>query len=243
MAITIKKESAVKPVKRVAIKPLSIGSVTVPIRGTSMLVVHNWSYKAKLEILEKQKKQKKPKEIRDPWMDFCESLHWITDKPYDHTRLPVAGDKTYPTKEDIKRAKFGFPAIGIKKAMVTACSATALSKVAARQAFFITPDLIEVISDTPPVMREDPVRIGQGTADLRYRGCWENWTMMVNVDFNLHLVTAESIVNLLHQAGWSVGIGEHRPEKSCGNWGRFEIIQGEEELDEEPPKKKKGAKK
>jgi len=37
------------------------------------------------------------------------------------------------------------------------------------------------------------------------------------------VVSLEQIYQMVHAAGWGVGIGEHRPERNGGNLGRFQI--------------------
>ena len=50
-----------------------------------------------------------------------------------------------------------------------------MKKVFARQTFHILGgDLIPIYGDDP-AMREDMVRVGMGTADLRYRGEFKKW--------------------------------------------------------------------
>ena len=78
MAIT-KKDSV-----NIEIKPIDIQTVTVRIKGTSPLIMHKWSEKAKREMLEKQMattKVKSKHEPKNPVADFIASAYWLTPEP------------------------------------------------------------------------------------------------------------------------------------------------------------------
>jgi hypothetical protein len=159
------------------------------------------------------KKAKQAKEAKDPWMDFCSSMHWLTPMPVK------------PTKDDVKKAKFGFPAIGFKAAAVDACShVDGITKVVARGAFHIDQEMVEITHPEPPSMREDMVRIAMGTADVRYRGEFTEWEATIPVRYNENVLSADQIVNLFEIAGFAIGIGEWRPQKDGQN-GRFHVAK------------------
>lgn len=194
---------------------LNIQRMTIRLIGDSALITHRWSEKAKKEMLDKQmKKAKAAKAAKDPWMDFCEALYWLTPMPEK------------PTPEDIAKATFGFPSIGFKAAAVDACShVDGITKVEARGAFHIVGEFV-TISGTPE-MREDMTRVGMGTADLRYRPSFKPWSAEFEVRFNANVLSAEQIVNLFNTAGFGIGVGEWRPQRD-GGFGMFHVAtQGE----------------
>lgn len=182
----------------------NIQTITVTLIGDAPLIVHKWSEKAKKQMRDKQMgRATAGKEKKDPEQDFKDSLH-----------ITLEG-------------KYGFPVIGIKAAAVTACTSIgAITKVAARQAFHIDGEYA-VIEGAEPVMREDMVRVGMGTADIRYRGQYWPWHTTVSIRHNANLLSAEQILNLLNTAGFAVGIGEWRPERD-GQYGLFHVATGEE---------------
>lgn len=183
----------------VTLPPLQIAALTVTIIGDTPLIVHRWSEKAKKQMLDKQmKKASAGKEAKDPEKDFRESLY-------------VLGDGQY-----------GFPIIGFKASAVTACTSIgSMTKVAARQAFHMEGEFA-TINGCEPTMREDMVRVGMGTADIRYRGEFRDWWTQLDVRYNANVLSAEQILNLLQTAGFAVGVGEWRPEKD-GQFGRFHV--------------------
>lgn len=183
---------------------LSISRMDVTLIGDTPLIMHKWSEKAKKEMLDKQmKKAKLAKEAKDPERDFEESIYRMPD------------------------GQPCFPVIAFKAAAVTACTSIGnITKVAARQAFHIDGEWA-LISGSEPRMREDMVRIGMGTADIRYRGEFFPWFTTLTIAFNDRVMSAEQILNMLNTAGFGVGVGEWRPEKD-GQYGRFHVANESE---------------
>lgn len=196
----------------IELPPLNIQTLKVTLIGDSPLIVHAWSPKALKQMADKQqKKATAGREAKDPWADFCGSMYWLSERPEK------------PTEEDVEAARFGFPAIAFKAAAVTACTSIgAITKVAARQAFHVEGEMVEIKSPAPPSMREDVCRVGMGTADLRYRGEWSSWSIELLVKFNAGIMSAEQVINLFETAGFAVGVGEWRPERD-GPYGRFHV--------------------
>lgn len=212
-----KKEEAI-----IEIKPLDIKEVPIKIVGDTPLIVHAWSEKAKRMMLEAQMKttKTKAKDLRDPYDDFIQSMYWIKGKP----------DKSTP--EEFEKAvksgaKWGFPVGAIKMAGNSAAYRLGWvnNQTGLRGSYFLRTEYgeyAEIISDTP-IMREDMVRVGMGSADLRYRAEYNNWSMNMILEYNASgKHTLEQIINVLNAGGYVCGLGEWRPEKD-GNYGRFHI--------------------
>ena len=182
-------------VSNVNVPAPEIHEVAFHLVGTSPLICHKWSEKAKKEMLDKQmKKATKGKEAKDPERDYRDSL-------YEH---PDGG--------------YGFPAIAFKAAMVRAGTYVDLKMTHLRGAFHIPLELVKIAGE--PERREDMVRVGMGTADIRYRGQFMPWEADVPVLFNARVISEEQLANLMVTAGFSVGVGEWRPERdgSYGMW-------------------------
>lgn len=176
---------------------LNLQVVELRLRGISPLICHAWSDKAKKQMLDKQTKRAQPgRESKDPEADYRNSLYHLPDGGY------------------------GFPAIGFKAAAVRAGTYSEQKMTFLRGAFHILGELIPIEGEPRP--REDMVRIGMGTADIRYRGEFPEWRVALNVRFNANAISLEQIVNLFRIAGFSVGVGEWRPEKD-GSYGMFEV--------------------
>jgi len=205
----------------VNIPQLQIETVELRLVGTSPLVTHAWSEKAKQMMRDKQgKKAKRGKEAKVPAHDFAEAAYWLSDKP---TELPSDPDEAYTAvMEAAAAACFGFPTVAFKAAAVAGAGfVDGITKVGTRGAFHVRGEYAQIIGP-PPVMREDMVRVGMGTADLRYRPMWEEWEVVLTIDVNTTAMSVEQVVNLFNVGGFACGVGEYRPEKN-GSWGRFTV--------------------
>lgn len=217
------------------IKPLNIQTASLRIVGDTPLIVHAWSEKAKREMFEAQqgKKTAKKKPSKMPFDDFARALYWITEMPEVSATDPGTGDKRMiVTEEDFDKAiangaKFGFPVSSIKMAANAAAYRLGWVKnqMELRGAYFLRSEFGEMaeIKGDAPMLREDMVRVGMGTADIRYRPIFNNWYMDIQLEYNASgNISLENIINALNAGGYVCGIGEWRPEKD-GNFGRFHI--------------------
>ena len=212
------------PSTSITIPALRLETAVFTVYGTSPIIIHAFAQKARQMMLDKHMgKASQGREKKNPFRDFVDSLYWITDMPtFDFEQPPETLMRQFA--ECIKAgAKFGFPAIGFKGAMVTACTSlgkTVISKIAARQAFHINEEFIQI--NGIPQMREDMVRIAMGTADIRFRPEFREWTANIPITFNTAVISRDQIANILNTAGFAVGVGDYRPEKD-GQFGRFTI--------------------
>jgi hypothetical protein len=188
--------------QRIELPPLRLETVRLKLVGDSPLIVHAWSEKAKKAMLDvHMKRAKQPKQAKDPEADY-EACFYRTDS-----------------------GAYGFPAIGVKAAMISACRFADMKMTEARGAFHIDGEMLEIIGE--PTMREDMVRVGMGKPDIRYRPEFQEWTIIAPIKFNSSVISAEQIANLINIAGFGVGIGEWRPERN-GQYGRFHVAGDEQ---------------
>ena len=236
-----------KATELVEIRPIEMETAIVRIVGDSPLIVHAWSAKAKREILEKEigATKTKAKANKNPLEDFASSMYWLTPMPEEYTSDTIS--------EYLPDAHFGFPVTGIKQAAISAAYRLGWSKdkTSLKGVFFIKPDadgyysgdlridydkkkidivpnvyrreqLVEIHSDCP-MLREDMVRVGMGSADIRYRGEFNNWYADLQIEYNNNgQHSLEQILNIINAGGAVCGIGEWRPEKD-GQYGMFHV--------------------
>lgn len=208
----------------------TVNEQKVPIRivGITPLIVHSWSEKAKKEMLDKQMKKTvtEARKAKDPFDDFMQSLYWLTERPMDST--PEAFQKAIENG-----AKFGFKVSAVKMAANSAAyrSGWVKNQMGLRGAYFLESEYGEFfeIKDVTtgksciPQMREDSVKVGNGSADLRYRGEFVHWYADLTLCFDSSgEFSLEQLINCINKGGYSVGIGEWRPEKD-GEFGRFSL--------------------
>lgn len=182
----------------VEIPSLELRRVEIKLVGTSPLISHRWSDKAKEMMLAKQTKRASiGRAVKDPHQDYLDSLY-----PF-----PSGG--------------YGFPAIAFKSAAVRAGTYSDQKMTFLRGAFHVRGELIKI--DGEPSMREDMVRVGNGVADIHYRGQFVDWKTILPVEYNSRAITLEQLANLFMIAGFSVGVGEWRPERN-GAYGTFKVV-------------------
>lgn len=194
------KSEATESVK---LKPVMRKLVRLRIVGTSPMIQHQWSEKAKQMMRDKHAgKKTKNRDVRDPQAEGEQAAYKTLDGQY---AIPLTA---------LKSAIIGaaHKDIGCEKTLV-------------RKALFILPfdkGLNLPIQCSEPVICEDPVKVGMGSTDLRYRPYFDEWSVEVSFEIDGELLTVQDLVNLIDRAGFGVGIGERRPEKG-GDFGRFKV--------------------
>ena len=183
----------------ITIPEITLQQMIVSIVGTTPLLTNRFS-EASISAIEdkQQKKAKLAKEARDPEAEFRAALHPIAPGIY------------------------GFPAVGIKKALVAAGGRFADEKMThLRGALNVMGDLIPIIGPEP-TMRRDTIRLQGSKSSMAYRPQFAPWAMDVPITFNAGIIGQAQILNLFQIAGFAVGIGAWRPE-SNGTFGQFTI--------------------
>ena len=199
----------------IQVPKINLKSIKVRVVGTTPLITHKWSEKAKKEMLDNQMGNKtKAKEKRNPIRDFIESIYWLTEMPEEYTEESF--------EKALKGAKFGFPSIAFKMAAASAGYRSKITKdkVSILGSFYIEGEFVEI--EGIPEMREDMVRLQGMSADLRYRGEYKNWSAELTIVYNEDVISATELVNLLNYGGFACGVGEWRPEKG-GQFGMYKV--------------------
>jgi len=205
------------------IQPANILTMKLQIRGRSPFVQCAFSQKAKEQMMaamSTSKAERKSKGARPPRNfdeDFRQAQH-----------ISVAGWN-------------GIPCAAFRAAMIDACRTVNLVMTKAKMSVFVVADgfdaadgtpLVKLVSPTPPERTEMLVRNDNGSADIRIRPMWREWSAAIVVEFDADMITPESVVNLLDRAGRQVGVGEGRPfsKNSVGmGWGTFTVVTSEQE--------------
>ena len=220
-----------KATDTITIRPIEVERFTIRIVGDSPLIMHAWSEKAKREMYEAQQgktKVKKEKERKNPIHDFVQSMYWLTEKPNIEPSMTDEESEEAFLNAIHNGARFGFPVTAFKQAGNSAAYRMGWVKnqTGLRGAYFIETDneegLVEIHSDVPE-MREDMVKIGMGTADIRYRGQFNNWYADLTIQYNKNgQYSKEDILNVINAGGFVCGAGEWRPERD-GQFGMYHV--------------------
>jgi len=212
-----KKKTTEAENKNIVIPAINIQVFDLNIVGDSPFICHAWSEKAKIMMLQKQqKKATAGKEVRNPMREYADSLYWLSEKPnFDD----MTEDEIF---EATQKGKFGFPTLAFKAAAVDAGYQSGVldKKTTARGAFHILGDFAEI--NGKPSIREDMTRIGMGTADLRYRAEFKEWSTTLKIKLNTGAMSMEQVINLMNIGGFACGIGDWRVAKD-GVFGMFHV--------------------
>lgn len=187
------------------ISPIDRGIMRVPILGTSPLIIHRFSEKAKKQMLNAMQGVKTPKVAKDPEAEYEASFYRFED------------------------GGFGFPITGFKAATVSAARFydKSVTMKSLQQFLFFRGEvgldgeqLARIEGEAR--MREDVVRVGQGGTDLRYRPEIYPWSTMLEVTYVRSALTKESVLSLIDAGGLGVGVGDWRMERK-GTMGGFTV--------------------
>jgi len=202
------EEAAQKMVEEIVTIPkLEIQVAQLKIVGDSPLIMHKWSEKAIKQIQDKQgKKPVKGREKRNPQQEYKDSMY----------KFPGGG--------------YGFPATGFKASAVRGAKSVGTNMTDARASFYVVgtgPDQLVKIEGKPK-MRTDMVRLAKGgSADVRYRGMFEEWSATLTVRYNAMTISVGQIINFFNVAGFGTGVGEWRSERD-GQFGMFHVELSDE---------------
>lgn len=189
---------------QVNIDQIAAERLLVPIVGTSPLVVHRFSEKAKQQMLDNMQGRKTPKKAKDPTEEYEAAFYRFKD------------------------GRYGMPAIAFKAASIGGARFyRGLTMASLKQTFFFRGEpgvdgqaLAHIIGE--PRMREDVVRVNRGGSDLRYRPEFPEWSTTLDVTYVTSMLTRNSVLSLIDAGGMGVGVGEWRPERG-GDFGTYQI--------------------
>ena len=190
----------------ISIEGINTQTIIIEIIGTSPLICDRFGESRQKQIRDKeQKKGVQPKGKRNPNIEFEESLHKFSNNS----------------------KKYGFPSSGIKKAMISGAYRMLgyKDKVGPKTKFKVLGELVEIISDSGPKLREDWGDLpSSGHKTAIYRAEFSDWKMKIPIQYNTKAISVEELVAMLNAAGFGIGLGAWRTECD-GNFGAFEVSQ------------------
>lgn len=216
MAQVTKRKGATKPetnghsedgheAASIQIDRIAAETLQIPILGTTPLIIHRFSEKSKLKMLNDMQGRRTPKEPKNPDAEYEAAFYRLED------------------------GTPGFPVLGFKAATVGGARfyGKDVTMKGLKQYLFFQG---EVGSDGralariegEPIMREDVVRVGRGGTDLRYRPEFREWRTTLEVIYVTSALTRESVLSLIDAGGMGVGVGEWRPERD-GDFGTYRV--------------------
>lgn len=224
-----------KAAEKQTLKPINRQLVTVRIVGISPLITHKWSEKAKAMMRDKQQTGKKTKarDLRDPEQEGKDATYYTEDgKPgllavaIKAAVIEAAHNDLGIPKTLVRKALFIYPMGRDVVIPIEHPTGGPAKKSQAKKALAGVGggDDSSFLSEFR-VVEEDMVRVGQGTADLRYRPYYYEWAATTQWELDIDQLQVADFLTLLDRAGYGVGVHEWRPEKG-GEFGRFKIDDG-----------------
>ena len=205
----------------IVISPLNMRTAEFCLKGTAPLVLHKFTLKALLELIQKQQegdspnKKKKAKDPRDFALEYLQARH-ISTAGWD-----------------------GIPASAFRSAMIEACRVAGFKMTVAKMAVFVDADgydisepapLVKIVSPAGPTCLKSMTRIGVGqnkTTTITVRPMWMEWGVRLRVSFDADQFSLEDVAELLKHAGAQNGVGEGRPNSKTSTgqgWGTWTIV-------------------
>lgn len=203
------------------VTPPSIRAIKVRIVGTSPLMTARFSKKAMDAMASKMtqvKKQgtKNAREARDFKDDFEQAKH-----------VSVEGWA-------------GFPAAGLRAALISSCRLVNFTMTRAKLSLFVQAEGFDKVDSQPliriygePEMNIAPTRNATGVFDLRSRPLWKEWYMEPTISYDSDQFDVSDVLNLLSRVGLQIGLGEgrHDSRNSAGmGLGTFRVESSAEEV-------------
>lgn len=191
----------------IIIEPIQRVTIDVAVIGERPLIHNRMSEKAKRELLlpggRKTAADKAANLKHNPLEEFRASPYLLPDE--------------YDTFIGIMSSAF-------KGAMMTAAldmPGAAKSKIG--RLVYVHGDYVPVYGIPELLMSVTRSAGMNATPDIRTRAVMPKWAAFVRISFAVPLLNEQSILNLLAAAGMTAGVGDWRPEKGKGDYGRFRI--------------------
>jgi len=196
----------------IEVAPLTVGRMTVWLKGITPLICNRMAGKAKRTLLggggKKTKAEKEQTLKHDPLAEFQDSMG----------KRVGAG----PTR-------LLMPSPSVKGSMMTAAletkgtNRTQIGRLVWIEGYDM--NLYGVPQLHMGVVRSADMN---KTPDIRTRAILSEWCISVTIAFVKPQLGEQAIIQLLSNAGIIVGIGDFRQEKGKGNYGQFSIVSADD---------------
>lgn len=200
-----------KPEEVVSVIEVVQGTINLNVLGTSPLICNRMSEKARRELLlpsgRKTTAEKASSLKHDPIAEFRAS-------PYILSKGPTL---------------IGLMASAFKGAMGTAAlDLPGATKSKIGRLVYVEGEYVSIFGT--PKLYMSIVRSADmnKTPDVRTRAILPEWACRIAISFVEPVIRQTAVVNLLAAAGITAGVGDWRPEKGKGAFGRFKIVNDDD---------------
>lgn len=192
---------------------VSQGRFRAYLLGESPIILNTMSQKAKQELLgpkgRKTAAEKAMSLKHDPVQEFRDSINYarLPDAPTLITHLPSA------FKRSMMGAALDIP--GAKKAQIGRLVYVENPEVY----IYGIPELMMSVTRSADINK---------TPDVRTRAIIPVWCAVIDVCYTEPMLKGETVSKLLAAGGIMQGVGDWRPEKGSGNYGRYRLAEADD---------------
>lgn len=194
-----------KKENQVIIKEFNIREISIPIHGITPLIVNH-----------------KPIELID-------KLLAKSTKAASAGREPQDIDKEYNQSKYISKDGWeGIPASAFKSAMIRAAKLCGMVMIDTATSISIVADcnetqLIHIEGESEMLLEAIPLK--PSGMLVSSRAIYKEWSAILTVRYNAGMISMEQVCQLIQAAGFGVGIGAKRPEKTNYEYGKWELMK------------------
>ena len=198
--------------KTITVERLDQRRFAVTLIGETGMFHERMSAKAKRQLMLGGRKKTAAEKLEikhDPYAEFTESMYLDKDA-HEHSHV-------------------FFPAMGFKAAMADAAKyVPGITMTDAKRLLYFPTEMVPIFGI--PTLRMDVVRSADmnRTPDVRTRAYFPEWGTQFEIEFTSPQLTQESVVNMLENAGRTVGVGGFRQGKGKGGYGTFRVAEPHE---------------
>jgi len=198
----------------VAVIEVKHGQARFALLGESPIIMNRMSEKAKHELLfplgRKTAADKAQNLKHNPLEEFRASPHRIADEG----AATLLAMPSTAFKKAIGVAALDMPG-GAKKAQIGRLT-------------YIAEEYVPIFGI--PCLKMDVVRSADmsHTPDIRTRAAVKQWAALVSISYIQPVLNDKTVMNLMAGAGMMVGVGDWRPEKGAGSFGRFRLVNADD---------------
>jgi len=195
------------PPNLLELKDLGVKQVSFTIVGVTPLICNSFSKKAQEEMLKQHQKKttkggKPPKDVQEL---------------FEHSLYHIEG------------GGFAFRTTALKSSAVSASPYEGIKWGLVKGGFHIFGEFVRI--NGKPKKRQDWVRNANGAPDIRIRSQFWPWSIDVLATYVDVMISPAQIMKLYNRAGFAVGLGDWRPEKSGGGQhGLFHVKMAKDQV-------------
>lgn len=191
----------------VAIEPIRLDTIQIPIRGTATLVMDRFTEEAKNQIVTKETGVSKSnkKRTRDLKKETLDAIHYTST------------------------GCIGFPVAGFKKGMME-CTSFVGDKSFSKKLVSGAVRIVNGDNGCVPIkFKKQDVWVHNIGNHIKFSPQFHDWSCVLEIQYDKNNISAQDITTLLNYAGFYVGIGMDRPKGKMGGsgcHGTYEVVKG-----------------